>query len=572
MFRLPIFIRLQFFFVILCLISLCISACGSFVGSANPQKAPANKQTLVFTLDSSATIGSLDPPAPDDLQSLSVINMLFTGLVEFDDQLHVRPQLAQSYSVSPDGITYTFHLKPNLKFSDSSPLTSEDVAFSLDRALQPATKSMAAPRFLLLIKGATNLYNGMTKTIIGTGVTTPDKQTVVITTEKKASYFLNTLAEGCSFVVEKKMVQKYGTKFVDHLNEGGGAGPFKLESLNSKKIVLLPNANYYGPKPQINKLIIPIYPESSDGYKAYQAGQVDYLINFPIKLVPEARRYPKEYGQTPALQINYYAMNYLSKPFNNIHIRQAFALAIDKNAITHTIYHDLDTPTNHIVPFGIPGYNSTLKAIDGSTNTRGNVQMAQKLFAQGLHEDGYTSASQLPEMTLPFQNGDPDNTREIQTVVGLWKHVLGVTIKPKAEEYDAFNKEIEDTVDNPNGPKIWSTTWISDYPDPQNWLTAQFDQNQADSTNYGQNSDQTIADRQQNTQMLMEQADINQNPDARLVIYNQIEQKLVNDVAWMPMEQINLPTMTKPYVHGLITNPTEIVPPNDWAQVYISNH
>ncbi len=91
----------------------------------------------------------------------------------------------------------------------------------------------------------------------------------------------------------------------------------------------------------------------------------------------------------------------------------------------------------------------------------------------------------------------------------------------------------------------------------------QFDQAQTNATNYGKTPNSAIATQQQALQSQMEDADSNQNPDVRLTIYNQLEQKLVNDVAWIPMEQISLPTLTKPYVHGLVINSTEIIPSND---------
>ncbi len=109
-----------------------------------------------------------------------------------------------------DGLTWTFNLKPNLKFSDGTPLTSADVAYSINRALLPATKSVVGPVYLALIKDSDKLNAGKIPTIIGDSLLTPDPNTLVIIANKKAAYFLDALAYSTSYVVEKSLIDKYG--------------------------------------------------------------------------------------------------------------------------------------------------------------------------------------------------------------------------------------------------------------------------------------------------------------------------------------------------------------------------
>src|SRR5579859_1721373 len=137
-----------------CLFSIILVACGSSTGpaagSTAPSKAAGSKQIYVYAdpQEGVADIATFDPGLSTDLPSIAAIDMVFTGLVQLNDNLQVEPQLASSYSVSSDGLTWTFHLRPNLHFSDGTPLTSADVAYSIDRALQPATKSPVAPAYL----------------------------------------------------------------------------------------------------------------------------------------------------------------------------------------------------------------------------------------------------------------------------------------------------------------------------------------------------------------------------------------------------------------------------------------
>src|SRR5204862_1797251 len=133
------------------------------------------------------------PALAVDIGSILAIDNVFTGLVELNDHLDIVPQLAATYSESADGLTWTFKLKPNLKFSDGTPLTSHDVIYSIDRALQPATKSPVAPIFLDLIKDSDKLLGSTITTLINDSLLAPDNNTVVIITKKKAAYFLAML-------------------------------------------------------------------------------------------------------------------------------------------------------------------------------------------------------------------------------------------------------------------------------------------------------------------------------------------------------------------------------------------
>jgi oligopeptide transport system substrate-binding protein len=231
---------------LLCLFAILLVACGTTTQTpppGGPTKAAANQQIYVYPESGVSDIATFDPGLSTDAPSIAAIDLVFTGLVQLDDNLKVQPQLAASYSEGSDGLTWTFHLRPNLKFSDGTPLTSADVAYSIDRALQPAEKSPVGPIYLALIKDSDKLVAGKIKTIIGDSVMTPDPNTVVLVANKKASYFLDALTYSCSYVLEKSLVDKYGnTKFTDHLTEGGGDGPFKVASYtHGQNLIFVPN-------------------------------------------------------------------------------------------------------------------------------------------------------------------------------------------------------------------------------------------------------------------------------------------------------------------------------------------
>src|SRR2546423_10818780 len=234
----------------LALMAMLLVACGgtSTTNNNTTGKASADKQVFVFPETGVSDIKTFDPGLSTDLPSIAAIDNIYTGLVQLNDKLAVVPQLAASFSEGSDGLTWTFKLKHNLKFSDGTPLTSQDVVYSIDRALQPAVKSYTGPIYLDLIKDSDKLNAGKIKTIIGDSLLAPDPNTVKIITNKKASYFLDALSYSCSYVVEKSLVDKYGAHFTDHLNEGGGGdGPFKFsEYTHGKQSAFVPNPNYSG--------------------------------------------------------------------------------------------------------------------------------------------------------------------------------------------------------------------------------------------------------------------------------------------------------------------------------------
>src|SRR3989442_15272360 len=173
-----------------CTMALLLAACGgggsSTTTNSTHAKAPANKQVFILPEAGIPDIATFDPGLSTDVPSVNAINLVFTGLVEPDDNGNIVGYLAQSWDVSADHLTYTFHLRPNLKFSDGTPLTSADVAYSIDRALQPAVKSTTSPIYEALILDSDKLNAGKIKTIINDSLMTPDDSTIIIKANKHA--------------------------------------------------------------------------------------------------------------------------------------------------------------------------------------------------------------------------------------------------------------------------------------------------------------------------------------------------------------------------------------------------
>jgi oligopeptide transport system substrate-binding protein len=559
------------------LTTLLLTGCSLFGGSSTPPKvgkAPANKQVFtspLLLLNGSTDLTTLDPALAYDQNSLTAISMIYTGLVTLDDHMQVQPQLASNWDLSSDGLTWTFHLKSGLKFSDGTSLTATDVAYSIDRALQPATKSTVAPIYLGIIHDADKVLGGSLPTLIGDGLQVVDQGTLKIITTKPAPYFLDMLAHACAYVVEQKLIKTYGSSFTDHLSEGGGDGPFMVKQyIHGQKIEFVPNPNYEGLKPQLRSVVFPFYTQEEAAYNDYAAGKVD-TAGVPLAALPAITRRP-DYHQVPQLWINYYTMNYKVAPFDNINIRQAFALALDKTAIAKNVWKNTVIPTNHIIPQGMPGYNPKLTGPDGTQSLKGNPTEARALLNQGLKDEGWTSISQMPQITLTYATGLSNFDQEVQSMVQMWQQVLGITVATNPVDSNTLLDQVSAATGNAQGIQMWGLSWVAEYPDPQDWLTRQFDNGSVyNNMNYGQNLSGDAA-QQQNIQQSLEKADGNVQSDARLQAYQLDEQQLVNDVAWLPVEQVTSVFLRKPYVVGVVDNGVGIVPPNDWAGIYILQH
>ena len=574
-----------FLLTALALVAMLLASCGSS-GPAKtqaPQKAPASQQ--IYRIGTPvADEKTLDPAQAVDLASAQAMGMLFTGLVQENDKLQATGQLATSWDVSADGLTYTFHLRPNMKFSDGAPLNANDVAYSIDRALSPElySKTYAPGLYLGLIKDAAARGSGKVPTLIGDSLKVLDDNTLQIIITQKSAYFLQSLTYPTAWVVEKSLIQKWGTKWIDHMTDSGNpgsSGPFVLQSYNhSVGLTFVPNPNYYGPKPQLKEVQILFYQQIPSMYKAYQAGQLDNSY-VPNTEVPKAEQNTAEFKKVPSLTIWYLGMNYLYKPFDNIDIRQAFSLAIDRNIIAHNIEKDTVIASCHIVPFGMVGYDPNLQCPGGGP-LKGDPQKAHQLFMQGLQQEGLTPAT-FPSFTLPYPTGAPDVAQAVTTIIQEWQSALGVTIKGQAMDFNTEISDINATVcQTPDDPKkclnkglaIWWSGWIADYPDPEDWTTLQFGKDSSnDNMNYGQNFSSDIA-QQQAIQQQLATADADLNQTERMSLYNKAEESLVNDVAWCSLYQAGVVLMIKKYVQGVVINAQDITPPNDWGSIYISTH
>jgi ABC-type dipeptide transport system, periplasmic component len=555
---------------IFCALAILLSACGSNSNSngkstsTGPAPAPDSKQILrspiiggFDSLDPALTYGGLGDPQ----------NLIYNGLVAADDYGKIHDQLAASHTVSSDGLTYTFKIRPGLKFSDGTTIDASTFAYSINRAIDPATKSTVS-YYLQLVKDYDQFSAGKIKTLIGDSLIVQDPQTLVIKISKPAAYFLQALNYSTSFAVNPNLIKKYGAKWVDHLSEGAASGPFQVKSYSTTSaLVLIPNPYFKLFTPKLKEIDYPVTSDRDATFKSLKAGQYDLA---PVPPADDAANKDLPgYQTSSALASRFIGLNYLVKPLDNIKIRQALELAINKDLVVGSIIGKTVTPSNHIILNGIPGYNPNLTGPDGVKGTAGDVPKAQALFAQGLKEEGLTVAS-FPKLTLAYDISYKAGGDTITAIINEWKQNLGITIKAVPTQSNDLISQEYATAGHVGPLQLWYGNWGADYEDPQDWTTLFFDKGVGlNAFNYGQNNSSDAA-AQQAVQAELRAADVNQDQTARLKAYQDAEQKLVNDVPYITTYQSSYSYLVNPKLQGWKLYPLGSMATNDWANVYFA--
>lgn len=593
------------------IVPLLLSACGP---QASGTASLASDQTFTYpyTRDDSVKQVVLDPAAVAYAADSTFTSMLYSGLVTFSPDLTVVGDAATTWDLDATGTIYTFHLRPDMHFSDGTPLTATDFAYSINRALDPhlcdvLDKSTYGPEegggngfcglasatgYLGHIVGAVAFNSGTGSPINGAGnsprtsVNVLDPLTLQIRLDAPIAYFLGALTYPMSFPVEKKLIDRYpnGT-WVQHLDEGGTNGPFKVAQYDAtskpQRIILEPNPYWeqaWGKKLTLQKVIRPLYASVDDEYAAYRSGKFDYT-DVPVQSYFTARG-QSDFNEVPQLSETYFGLNFDRAPMNNLQVRQAFALALNKQYLVDRVENGGAIPTNHIVPRGMPGYNPNLLT-PGSNPTQsltGNQSEAQQLLKAAQSTCGTINPTTgLPPVECPYITGP--NPRPITIYVSSgnatrvaiannaadqWKSVLGLNIQVAPTAPKDFGPNIV-----PGGPyQMWILGWLADYPDPQDWLSLQFTSNPPGATS----SNNTADIRDPKLDKLMQQADVERDPAKRMTLYNQAEQMVVNEVPWIPYEQGKSFWRMRPWVRGFGLNPIGMMVDIAWPNVYITNH
>lgn len=447
--------------------------------------------------------------------------------------MQLVPDIAESMpTVSSDGLTYTFHLRHDVKFQDGTPVTAADFLYSWDRAASPATNSPTAATYLGNIVGVKDVLAGKASQI--SGVKVIDNYTLQVTINSPESYFLYKLAFPASFVVEKQNVSSGANWWQKPI----GTGPFKLQEwVKGTDLILSRNDLYYGNKAKIGGVKMILNSTTSD-MDLFETGKIDIAGASPAyydEIMDKSQPYYNELSVSPELSVNYIGFNCKQPPFNDVNIRKAFSLAIDKDKIVSLIYRNMVKTADGILPPGLPGYNKNLVGLGY------NVSQAKQL----IKDSKYGDIANLPPITLtvPGAGGSADPLS--QSLVYQWKQNLGVNVNIVQIDPQAYYSN-----PLPGQEQMYSFGWVADYPYPQDFLDILF--SSGSSYNYGGYANSQV-------DSLIQQANQELDQTKALALYQQAEQQMVNDAACLPLTFGENYLLVQPYVKNLITNPLGII-------------
>lgn len=456
----------------------------------------------------------------------SVMGDLFSGLVKLDTNLQVIPDLAENWTISPDGRVYTFKLRQGVTFHNGKPFTAQDVKYSWERACDPNTESDTAETYLGDIQGVAQVISGDVKDI--SGVKVLDDFTLEVTLDEPKAYFPYKLAYVTSWIVDSETI--------DEIEDApNGTGPFKLLRHDEEELIILArNENYYRGYVNLEYVVYLIYQGPS--VRLYESGDIDLVyVNEDLVERAEDPLDPLFGNVQPVADLctSYVVFDMTRPPFDDFKIREAFTKAIDKDRFNDVTEEGKGVIAKGLYPPGLPGYNQNVQPIPFNPDEA----------RASLDASSFGGPTGLPEIVFTISGEGGDLSPADAILLQMWEEVLGITIVVEQIDYESFYDEIYAG----NHGQLLSLGWCADYPDPENFADILFH-----SGSEQNNSGYNIAE----LDTMLETARSMTDVEARIALYQDIEQFIIDD---MPVAFLmhNRPyyLITKPYVRGFKPSP-----------------
>jgi peptide/nickel transport system substrate-binding protein/oligopeptide transport system substrate-binding protein len=461
---------------------------------------------LYLRLNSNPT--TLDPALITDVMGGGIAAKLFNGLVRFNENLEIVPDIARSWLLSPDQLTYTFRLRSDVRFSNGRKVTARDVRYSFERVLTPATK---APLTWVLdkIEGARDFLNGRARSI--SGIRVVNDHTLTLKLEKPFGPFLSLLAMTTAYIVPAEEVARLGQDFGTH---PVGSGPYTLTEWKHGQFLLLSaRQDYFEERPKLNGLYYRIIPEDLTAVMEFETGRLDIL------LIPssEYRRYTTDpawrqrvYGK-PGLNSYYLGLNCTRPPFNDLRVRRAVNMAIDRRRILDTVFEKRGVLASGPVPPGL--WKAGLLSRAGA----GYVYDPEK--AKALIREAEAEGERI----RIYITADPE-VLDIVEVIQSYLIKAGLKAEIIQLDWSAFKHAV-----NEGEPDAFWLSWWADYPDPENFLFPLFHSSSVGSSGNRTRCIDPVLDQQ------IESAQRTMNERSRYRLYRQAEERIIQNAPWVFM-------------------------------------
>jgi ABC-type transport system substrate-binding protein len=512
------------------------AAAADYSSTPSPTNAPIPKRGGTLRLALPTDVSSLDPALAFDTISEPFIMLLYQGLVEYDDGLKLLPGLATDWNLSTDRRTYTFHLRPGVRFSNGREVVASDFVFTLERNLDPKTAGLTEGYFEEIV-GAKDFRAGKTPHV--RGIQAPQSDTLVIELEAPDPTFLYILTLPGALVVPREAVEKFGASFASH---PVGTGPYMLTQWRRGVKMRFERNPFFSraDRQYLDAIEVMEGGDSALHLMMFERGEIDIADitqepGIPIPDFVRIQRSPRWHGMIESISAAsswFLALNTEMAPFDQLKVRQAMNYAIDKDKVVQLL-HGTVVAARGVLPPPMPGFNPNL------TSYPYDPPKARQLLAESGHADGFSCK-------LWFEAGNPLMVPAASAIqfdlaqVGIKAQLNPVTLP-------AFL----DTSERRKAMQCGLTGWSQDYPDPSDFLNTLFN-----GTLITEEGCQNISFyNNPKVNALLDKGATWKDPEQRLGIYQAAEQMIVSDAPLVPLFYQRVFALRQPWLHGVHLHP-----------------
>ncbi len=465
---------------------------------------------LIAALNADIQTADVQKTSKDYEVPFNIFDRLVDVEVDADGNSKIVPSLAESWDISDDGLEYTFHLRQGVKFHNGNDFTAEDVAYTFHRML--TVEGGVNTEFIDQIKGADELLAGETDTLEGVEVV--DDYTIKVTLKEPFAGFLASISSPGVSIYDSEATEAAGDQFGMDPAVTVGTGPFEFASWSfNNQLVLTRNEDYWKGASRLPGVVIKIIPDTETQSMMFESGELDILdLDYAADSVDRfTETYPDQIVQGPRVGIVYFTMNFNKEPFQDVRVRKAVQMSIDRQAILDALYGGRGQVEQGIFPHGLIGFNPDQEEI------KYDPEAAKALLAEAGYADGF-------DMEIAADSSASDTMTMALEIVS--DQLAEVGIRAEIKNYDE-STWLETRKSGELGS--FMSTWSADYNDPDNFIYTFFgneEKTRIRSINY---PDTEVMERVAKARTIV-------NEDERLAEYKALEEKIIHeDAAWVPM-------------------------------------
>lgn len=531
-----------------------LTACGSSNSSTTDTKDTTDTTTTTDAqADTTASAGgkelavqigpdpeTIDPALDTTVDAGNMILHSFECLLVNGEDGTLQPGVAEKWETSEDGLTWTFHLRGGLKWSDGSALTANDFVYSWKRVCDPVVAAPYAETVLSMVKGYAEATGGNLDAL---GVTATDDNTLVVELSAPCTYFGSVVAFPTLSPVQQATIDKNGDAWATAAETYVSNGAFYVtEWVPGSHITMSKNPNYWNANAvKLDALRFVLMEDGNASYSAYQKGDVSLIKDVPTEEIPSLTG-NEEFHVEPIIGTYYVSLNINKEPFNNAEVRKALSLAIDREYVAGTLMQGTYTAATNL--FG-PGWSDPIGGdfmdnanagepyID-NTAFEANLEQAKKILADA----GYPNGEGLPNLT--YTTNDTAYHKVVAEYLQQAWAELGVNLEVNIVEWASFSP-----MRRSGDFEVARNGWVGDYSDPSNMLTVFYSTNGNNDGKYNNPAYDAAFDK----------ASVTLDPAERSAALHEAEDVIMNDAGCIPLAYYSDFWLQSPKITGMWHSP-----------------